>query len=247
MARLILQVLSRIAPVWVSAVAFLYGGVAPPNAARCDRVVVGQPEPPPSQRDRSSLPDFACGPAAAAIVLELCAIAIDNTELDNLRLPDGSSNLADIASLLRSKGLFVDSVRLSPRDLAQLPCPAILHAKFSLYPDLPPADHFTVCASSPFHDDKVVILDPLALVGRGLVPRDVAAVKMSGPALLVSTKPIDLTGLGLASEPESAASPFPLSRFALPLGAALLSFGVTWLMARPHSKAPGHAPPVPDA
>lgn len=193
MARLIIQTLSRIVPGWILAATTLSGGVALPLAPRCDGVAVSQPERPTAQRDKSSLPDFACGPAATAIVLELCGIAIDNEELDQLRLHDGSSNLADIASLLKSKGLFVDSVRLSPRDLTQLPCPAILHAKFSIYPDLPPVDHFTVCSPVPMNDSHVLLLDPLAVVGRGLVPRDVAAVKMSGPALLVSTEPIDLT------------------------------------------------------
>lgn len=70
---------------------------------------------------------------------------------------------------------------------------------------------------------------------------------MSGPALLVSTQPIDLTGLDIARTSEGPDSPSPSSGIALALGAALLSFGATWLIARPHAKVPDHAPPIPGA
>lgn len=201
----------------------------------------------PAESKTARLPDFACGPAAAAIMLMLCDREADNEVLHSIVGPDGEASLADVAQLLRDHALFVEPVRLAPSDLTRLPCPAILHARFSIYADLPPVDHFTVCSPVPMNDSHVLLLDPLAVVGRGLVPRDVAAVKMSGPALLVSTEPIDLTGLDLARESENVASLFPSSGIVLALGAALLSFGATWLMARPHSKVPDHAPPIPGA
>lgn len=76
--------------------------------------------------------------------------------------------MADVARLLRDHALFVEAVRLAPSDLTRLPCPAILHARFSIYADLPPVDHFTVCTPVPMNDSHVLLLDPLAVVGRGL-------------------------------------------------------------------------------
>lgn len=100
MARLINRTPSRIVAGWVTALSTLSGGAPLPFAPRCDAMVVNQSERPTSQRDRSTLPDFACGPAAAAIVLMLCDREVDDEVLQSIVGPSGEASMDDDAGRL---------------------------------------------------------------------------------------------------------------------------------------------------
>lgn len=144
---------------------------------------------------------FACGPASMAIAFEILGLEIVNEELAALADEDQSSNFADLAAYARSKGLYVEVVRMGLEHLCSLHNVAILQIN-SLIAETAtgePTPHFVVFAG-PVNEEIVYAFDPRAASGmRGPFLLSELAEMWTGRALILSKYPIDLSRLGVGT------------------------------------------------
>lgn len=147
---------------------------------------VGQPVVP------ETLETLPCGPYAMAIACKLLGRELRNEALSLIERPDGSSSMSDMARVAEANGLFAYAVKLSPSQLMRYDGVAVLQLVTRAALNDPWREHFTVYAGPGRTADTLIVIDPVARLGRGEVPAKSVIPKWTGATLLLSREPLDL-------------------------------------------------------
>jgi len=132
---------------------------------------------------------YACGPAALAVVLTLLNKQIPSGQLELLPDSDGSTTLLALQNAAERLGLFAVGVKLTPKKLLQLRCPAILHMQVTTRDRWTSIEHYVTFAGVDRHGRPVLIDTLPASAWHGPVEPGVAFEYWTGQAVLLSDQP----------------------------------------------------------